>query len=167
MDDFVRYLDEIVDPTVADFEAKPASVRHAFLTCVAVFHAIDYLAYPNPSRGLRNQYKAKSRAFALVDRVAHAFKHVETNPRQPTNLIASSVIARPPAVMGVMEYGLSITGDIAGAVTLKEDPSISVLDAVKEAVKFLKEQTRVEINSSKRSRRAVNRAMRASGESLS
>jgi hypothetical protein len=39
-----RYVDEIVAPTINDFEENPTSVRHAFLGCVATFHAIDYLA---------------------------------------------------------------------------------------------------------------------------
>lgn len=81
MEDLVRYLNEIVDPTVADFEKNPTSVRHAFITCVIVFHAVDYKAHPKRSSGLRGEYKARSGAFELIDRVAHAFKHVQTTRR--------------------------------------------------------------------------------------
>jgi hypothetical protein len=44
-DDLKRYLEEIVEPTVKDFEEHPTSVRHTFLACVAVFHGVDYVAY--------------------------------------------------------------------------------------------------------------------------
>ncbi len=48
MEDLERYLKTVVDPTIDDFKKNPASVRHAFLACVATFHAIDYLAYGLP-----------------------------------------------------------------------------------------------------------------------
>jgi hypothetical protein len=38
-----RYLDDIVEPTITDFENNPTSVRHAFLACVATFHTVDYI----------------------------------------------------------------------------------------------------------------------------
>jgi hypothetical protein len=41
MEDLRRYLEEIVEPTVKDFAEHPASVRHAFLACVATYHAVD------------------------------------------------------------------------------------------------------------------------------
>ena len=44
-DDLTRYLDEIVDPTIIDLENNRTSVRHTFLACVAVFHAIDRLSW--------------------------------------------------------------------------------------------------------------------------
>jgi hypothetical protein len=56
MEDLVRYLDEIVEPTVKDFEANPTSVRHASLACVVVFHAVDYRAYPRKARQTREKY---------------------------------------------------------------------------------------------------------------
>jgi hypothetical protein len=132
----VRYLDEIVDPTVAEFERNSTSVRHAFITCVVVFHAVDYRAHPKRSTGLRQEYRTKSDAFALVDMVAHAFKHVRTERRNVPNLRAASVISRPPAVAGVLRTGLSLVGGTTGAVTLANNPSISLLEVVKQAVLF-------------------------------
>ena len=46
MEDLERYLNEIVEPTVNDFRRKPSSVRIGFLTCVAIDHSVDYLAFP-------------------------------------------------------------------------------------------------------------------------
>src|SRR5690242_18651604 len=96
--DIERYFEQIVDPTIADLEANPTSVRQAFLAAAAVFHAIDYLA-PKGSAGLRTAFRKQSPEFAIVDRIAHAFKHVETgHPDNPNNqpLSAEGVIARPP-----------------------------------------------------------------------
>ena len=57
-----RYFEQIVDPTIADFEANPTSVRHAFLAAAAVFHAIDYLG---ASRHRKN-FRENNSDFALV-----------------------------------------------------------------------------------------------------
>jgi hypothetical protein len=73
MEDLERYLEEYVEPTVADFERNPASVRHAFIAAVVTFHCADYLAHPDRSTILRQQWKAESKAFATVDDIAHAF----------------------------------------------------------------------------------------------
>jgi hypothetical protein len=67
MEDFVRYLEEIVEPTIADFEQNARSVRHAFLACVTVFHAVDYLAFPGTSRGTREDFSPSSRIGAVFE----------------------------------------------------------------------------------------------------
>jgi hypothetical protein len=140
MEDLVRYLDEIVDPTVAEFEADATSVRKAFLTCVAVFHAIDYLVHPHrPKLGnLKQNWRDESPDFALVEDVAHAFKHVIANG--PNRLKASNVISKPPAYYGVAAYGLSRSNDPAGGVTLDDDRAVDLLDALRRAVAFLRQQ---------------------------
>src|SRR5262249_27877319 len=77
--DLNQYLDEIVEPTIAEFVENPTSRSHAFLACVTTFHAIDYLAASGntPNTGnLRQRFREESGEFAVVDRVAHAFKHV-------------------------------------------------------------------------------------------
>jgi hypothetical protein len=72
-DDLTRYLDEIVDPTIIDLENNRTSVRHTFLACVAVFHAIDYLVHPGKPQILRQIFRKESSVLATVDDVAHAF----------------------------------------------------------------------------------------------
>ena len=56
VEDLERYLNEIVDPTIEELAEHRTSVRHTFLACVAVFHAVDYLAYTRKSRTLREQF---------------------------------------------------------------------------------------------------------------
>src|SRR5258708_6319056 len=104
MKDLEQFLDEVVEPTIADFEANPTSRRHGFLACVATFHGVDYLAHPRKPQALRQKFTAESPDFAIVDRVAHAFKHVvsghEASPKRPP-LRAAEVIPRPPAFFDV------------------------------------------------------------------
>jgi hypothetical protein len=144
-----RYFEQIVDPTIADFEANPTSVRHAFLAALAVFHSIDYLA-PGRSAGLRSVFRKQCAEFAIVDRIAHAFKHVETghleNPdNQP--LSAEAVIARPPMYYGVSgAYGLSRYNDPIGGVTLDGDRKLDVLSAIKAASQFVRKQSEITTN---------------------
>jgi hypothetical protein len=83
VEDLERYLNEIVQPTIDDLAANRTSVRHTFLACVVVFHAVDYLAYPKRSRTFRERFNRESRAFAIVDDVAHAFKHVVAGDLSP------------------------------------------------------------------------------------
>jgi hypothetical protein len=139
MEDLERYLRDFVDPTIADLEANPTSVRHMFLACVVVFHAIDYLAHPSSSRSLRNRFRLESREFAIIDRVAHAFKHVTTRGLEP--LHASEVISRPPAVFDHAVFDLSQWDDSTGGVTLDDDRTIDLLATVKAAADFLRQKT--------------------------
>lgn len=77
MSDLARYIEVIVDPTYADFRAQPSS-RRAFLTCVAIFHAVDRVTFPRRPAVLRAHWRRQSLEFALVDVVAHHFKHVQS-----------------------------------------------------------------------------------------
>jgi hypothetical protein len=140
MEDLDRYLEEIVNPTVQDFVEHPTSVRHAFLACAVTFHAVDYRAHPRAPQTLRQQWRSRSEAFRRVDEVAHAFKHVATHRQNQARLVARAIISRPPAVAGVMECGLSLIGDVTGAVTLQEDTTINLLEVVHDAVRFLRTQ---------------------------
>jgi len=106
MEDFLGYLNEIVEPTIKDFENNPTSTRHAFLACVTTFHAIDYLTYSKRPAHMRQKLRNRSQDFAIVDRVAHAFKHVDTrDPDQP--LESTDVIPRAPAIWGEAQWDLS------------------------------------------------------------
>ena len=85
--DLARYLEIIVEPTFDDFSRNRASVRHAFLACVAIYHAIDRVSSPNKRGGistgnLREEWRTQSLEFTLVDIIAHHFKHVQSNDRK-------------------------------------------------------------------------------------
>jgi hypothetical protein len=123
-----RYFEQIVDPTIADFEANPTSVRHAFLAAVAVFHATtDYLG----GKPFRDDLRQNA-DFVTVDRIAHAFKHVRTRDPKIAPLSAGEVIARPPAAWDSGgAWDLSSWDDPIGGVTLDSERAIDVLSAIR------------------------------------
>jgi len=138
MNDALRYIETIVEPTINDFKANPTSVRHAFLACVATFHTVDYLTHPHKPATLRQKLRSKSSDFRIVDDVAHAFKHTTAgNPKKP-DLKVYEVISRPPSFAGVMQVGLSFLGDKRGGVTLHRKRGISLLAAVEAAAQLLR-----------------------------
>ena len=139
MEDLVRYLKEIVEPTIKDFEKNPTSVRHAFLACVTTFHAVDYLAFPRRSRRLRQRLGQESEDFRIVDDVAHVFKHAIVGDRAKPRLTAKGVVSRKGAFQpGVFDPD---TFDVGG-VTLADKPGVDLRRTVKRAVKFLHAQRR-------------------------
>jgi hypothetical protein len=141
MEDLVRYLEEIVKPTVADFEQHATSVRHAFLACVATCLAVDYLAHPKKPGNLRRQFARESTDFSIVDDVGHAFKHVITTGNPP-RLRAKDVISRPPGSAGQFAIGVSRVGDGMGGVTLQDEKSVDLLEILRRAVDFLHNKVR-------------------------
>ena len=81
MKTLVRYLEVIVDPTFDDFLGNSGSFRHAYLACVAIFHAVDRAAEESGVRPakLRQHWCRESLEFKLVDILAHHFKHVQSS----------------------------------------------------------------------------------------
>lgn len=137
--DAATYLATIVEPTIAEFEAEPTSVRRAFLACVVTFHTIDRLAWPKRSRGLRAKLRETSRDFAVVDDVAHAMKHVVARKGAPSgSLQDQSIIARPPARWNEAVWDLSRWDDATGGVTLSDRRGIDLLAVIEGAVSTLR-----------------------------
>ena len=94
-----QYADIIVDPTIAEFESDARAVRRAYLACLVTFHISDYITKEPSAR--REEFRRASPAFATIDRVVRALKHVSTgDPRSHTQkpLSAGQVIERPPWV---------------------------------------------------------------------
>ena len=139
--DPARYLKEIVRPTLEEFERDPTSVRRAFIACVVTFHTLDYLG------GSRQKFGQACPEFATVDRVAHAFKHVETG--HPNNTLkpplkALEIVSRPPAVAGLMACGLSRVGDAIGGVTIWTDTTVDLTHVLRRAYAFLSAKVETE-----------------------
>jgi hypothetical protein len=142
MEDFVRFLTEIVDPTVKEFAANPGSARQAFLACVVTLHSVDYLAYDRKLskapkgalRAIQEQFCKQSPDFKLVDEVAHAFKHVVSTRRPDRRLKSEEVIRR-----GGFSRDFSSDFDVI-RVTIKGHPEVDLLETVKRAVIFLREK---------------------------
>ena len=139
--DAKQFADEIVEPTITDFEREPSSRRRAFLACAATFHLIDYLALPAKPSTLRQKYQLECRAFAAVDRYAHTFKHGKTgHPDDPLiqPLKPEQVIERPPAIWDQAVWDLSVWDDTTGGVSVAGEDVPDLLADVKEAAAFLR-----------------------------
>jgi hypothetical protein len=143
MEDLEWFHRTVISPTIAEFEKQPNSVRLALLACVATFHGVDYLAHPDKSSTLRGSLRKESKAFEIVDYVAHAFKHVQTGDRANPKLkiqdvVGSSVTERmekfdeEPFTIYPNEFAPS-----NGRVTLRTDETMDLLATVKETARFL------------------------------
>lgn len=75
MNDFAEYMEQIVEPTFEEFKRNSQSVRHAYLACLVIYHAVDRAAYPNDPIALAEQWRSESLAFMLIEEVAQTFKH--------------------------------------------------------------------------------------------
>ncbi|MBO0734438.1 MAG: hypothetical protein J2P49_09025, partial [Methylocapsa sp.] len=144
--DAPTYLEQFVEPTIADFEKYPYSRRHAFLACVVAFHTLDYL-FPKEAvrRNGRKEFRKESDEFAIVDRVAHAFKHVESGTHKDQHnlpLSVKHVYSHPPARLGVLQCGASRLGDPTGKVALWGEENSDLLPVLKEAGEFLRRKAR-------------------------
>lgn len=104
MKTLARYLEMIVDPTYDDFYANSRSFRHAYLACVAIFHAVDRAAEEAgvKSATLRQKWGKESMEFKLVDILAHHFKHVKSDSE------------KVPLKKGSLPIGLALGFDDAG-----------------------------------------------------
>jgi hypothetical protein len=129
MNQLERYLQLIVEPTYEEFRRNPTSVRHAYLACVATFHAIDRVTYPRSAARRRGEWRKESIDFAVVDHVAHDFKHVKSDRRQypPNTLLLSHAIY---GHMGFNTHTLNDTGQVA---TLR-----NIVYAVRDAIRFVR-----------------------------
>ena len=81
MKTLARYLEVIVDPTFDDLYSNRSSVHHAYLACMAIFHAVDRAAEENgvSAARLRQIWCRESVEFKLVEILAHHFKHVRSS----------------------------------------------------------------------------------------
>lgn len=129
MDSLVRYLKTIVEPTVEDFKRNPTSLRHAFLACVAAYHAIDRIAYPRSPGNLRKAWGEESCAFRTVDIIAHDFKHVKSTDRRPHHV---SAIPAPMALFNTMPFNTFAFNETGRSARLRH-----LTFTVQEAVRFL------------------------------
>jgi hypothetical protein len=140
--DAPTYLEQFVEP--------PYSRRHAFLACVVTFHTIDYIKNPNMNKqNSCKKFREESNEFAIVDRVANAFKHIKSghdNGQRNQPLHVKHVYSRPPARCGVMQCGLSRLLDTTGKVALWGEDNSDLLPAVKEVAKFLRTKCRCRVD---------------------
>jgi hypothetical protein len=91
VNDLPSYLKLIVEPTFEEFKDDPTP-RRAFLTCLAIYHAIDRVSYPKSTSNLRKAWGKKSIEFKLVDIIAHHLEHVKSMTRKELARVFQSLV---------------------------------------------------------------------------
>ncbi len=128
-----RYLALIVEPTVEEFRRNPTSIRHAYLACVAAYHAVDRVTYPEHPENVTKEWREKCQEFALVELVALDFKHVKSRKHK-----LKAVPPRIPvgmALYGHMGFNTHMLNDTGEVNSLRH---LSFM--INEAVRFLHQQ---------------------------
>lgn len=128
MTDLGRYTDLIVQPTFDDFAKHPGSVRHAYLSCLVTYHAIDRAAFPKSPRNLIGKWRRDSMDFVLVEQVALHLKHVKSE------FAKKAKSTRPPNSL-LITQPLGLEGDGEGLETR------NLFFVVRDAIKFLRQQS--------------------------
>ena len=133
MSPLTRYIQLIVEPTVEEFRRNSTSLRHAYLACVATYHAIDRAAEMTKKRprDLRQVWGRRSQELKLVDIVAHDFKHIHASNRSG----APGRIPVSMALYGHMGFNTHMYNDTGQVETLQHMTFI-----VRDAVEFIKGQ---------------------------
>jgi hypothetical protein len=128
MNELKQYLKLIAEPTFEEFRRNPFSLRHAFLACVATYHAVDRAAYPRSPRGLKQKWGHESLEFRLVDYVAHDFKHLASRREKvPAGRIPLSF-----AIYGRAGFNTHSFNDVGQVENLR-----NLVFVVRDAIEFL------------------------------
>jgi hypothetical protein len=105
VNDLIEYMELIVEPTWEEYNRNSADVRHAYLACLVVYHAVDRAAYPKKPDAMAKRWARESLPFMLVAEVALHFKHgtrhwVKTAKKQNPNAL---LITRPLGLQGALK----------------------------------------------------------------
>jgi hypothetical protein len=131
-----QYLDSIVEPTFKDFERNPSSVRHAYLACVAAYHAVDRAAHPSHPGNLKKKWRDESFEFVIVDMVAHHFKHVISDDEKaptPSGNIPLSTLVFGDGTLNSAPLNAEMFNE--GGIDLH-----NLYFVIREAIKFLRQK---------------------------
>src|SRR5258708_32019503 len=128
-----QYLELIVEPTFDEFRRNANSSRHAYLACVATYHAIDRVTYPEDPAELRKEWR-KSLPFLIVDMIAHHVKHAESSDEIGPTLDGN--IPLPTMVFGTGAE--STAGSRRPTLTEGGIALHNLLYVVRDAIRFVK-----------------------------
>jgi hypothetical protein len=82
-----EYFRDLVEPTIAEFEKEPESVRRAYAACVFTYHFADAAAVHSgrKSHQIADELTGMTPAFGLVRDIANLTKHLVLDPKRPGN----------------------------------------------------------------------------------
>ena len=121
--DRADYFREIVLPTAREFKANPRSRRHAYLTCMVVFHLKDHLIKAGEVSVEQKMRAATGKSFAAVRAICNGTKHLETNDSHSIRFRAGDDFDRPAARVSELEAGISRTADPVGGREIGHRPA--------------------------------------------
>ena len=129
MNDFAQYMELIVEPTYEEYQKNSTSVRHAYLACLVVYHAVDRAAYPGEPHVLAKRWTSESLAFMLIEEVALHFKHGTRRwvKKAKKEKLDALLVTHP----------LGLEGDLEGLETR------NLYFQVRDAVTFLRQKARL------------------------
>jgi hypothetical protein len=133
----LEYLEEIVLPTIDEFQADGSSRRKAYLACIVTIHLKDYLTKDNArnvEKTVRNRAEA---AFDVVSAVANGAKHSISGRGGQIRFHAGSDFYWPSHSVQTLPSGVSLFGDSEGGTMIPADTyySASVMEAVRTLVR--------------------------------
>jgi hypothetical protein len=143
------YLNDIVLPTVEEFERDATSIRRAYLACVTVYHFVDAVAHATSKEvsAVMLDITSDSQHFQTVRDIAVLAKHQWLDPGKPGNkgchLISQNDLeVGPGAAFDDGTYwddGTSWT-DMPDVVRVRDDHGspVDVLFCVRDAVRSIR-----------------------------
>ena len=128
MNDLAEYIELVVEPTFEDFSRNAGSVRHAYLACLVIYHAVDRVDPDHPS-ALAKQWMSECPAFVFIDEVAQHFKHGQRR------WVKKAKEKAPDALL--ITHPLGLEGDLKGLKTRH------LFFHARDAVLFLREKAKL------------------------
>lgn len=145
------YLNEIVLPTVKEFEDDSTSLRRAYLACVTAYHFVDVVAYATSKdvNAVMRDITSSSQHFLMIRDICVLAKHQWLDPTKAGNKDRSDLISQndlergPRAAFTDGSYwsdGSSWT-DMADVVRVRDGRGlpVDVLFCVTDAIRAIRE----------------------------
>ena len=128
-----KYIEEMVDPTFEEFGRNVNSPRHAFLACVAAFHAIDRAAESDETAALIEMWHNESFEFYVMDMICHHLKHTKSKQEKDEVPAGSIPLAKMVFGTGLKAKSTDRQTLLDGGIALH-----SLLYLTRDAIQFLK-----------------------------
>ncbi len=124
-----EFMSEIVLPTALEFRRHLHSRRHAYLTCIAVFHVKDHLSKAGV-QGIEAAVRSRTdNMLDVVRGVCNGTKHVQTDARHRVAFAAGDDTDQPDLGFGAGGFGVGRYGGIGGREIEVDGRQVDLYDA--------------------------------------
>jgi hypothetical protein len=122
-----EHFREMVEPTIAEFEAIPTSVRHAYLACIVAYHFADTVGVYTGRKTLAELKKIREEladftpAFWVVEGIANMAKHIElTRPHR----VHTKIVDTHVGLEAAFPDGTFLLDDDGSSTSWKDSPDV-------------------------------------------